>query len=108
MYIYYLLSVGSRRQPNLTQPTNPQAYYAFRHRLRDMVIDVGYTIQGNTPEELPEYLLGSCRMVHVDFTRHRPLPTAPAESEGLPSTPPACPTTPQGASPRQQWQAASA
>lgn len=34
--------------------------------LNNLVIEMAFLIQGNTPEELPETLLGTCRLNHLD------------------------------------------
>ncbi|XP_039017410.1 protein ENHANCED DISEASE RESISTANCE 2-like isoform X2 [Hibiscus syriacus] len=37
--------------------------------LNNLVIEMAFLIQANTEEELPEYLLGTCRLNHLDATR---------------------------------------
>ncbi|KAA8550388.1 hypothetical protein F0562_002072 [Nyssa sinensis] len=37
--------------------------------LNNLVIEMAFLIQGNTPEELPEYLLGTCRFNHLDASK---------------------------------------
>ncbi|KAI4334386.1 hypothetical protein L6164_019086 [Bauhinia variegata] len=37
--------------------------------LNNLVIEMAFLIQGNTPEELPEYLLGTCRLNHLDASK---------------------------------------
>lgn len=38
---------------------------AFNH----LIVEAAFLIQGNTPEELPEHLLGTCRMSHIDCSK---------------------------------------
>ncbi|KAL6958330.1 hypothetical protein U1Q18_042120 [Sarracenia purpurea var. burkii] len=37
--------------------------------LNNLVIEMAFLIQGNTQEELPEYLLGTCRLNHLDVSK---------------------------------------
>ncbi|XP_051120142.1 protein ENHANCED DISEASE RESISTANCE 2-like [Andrographis paniculata] len=37
--------------------------------LGNLVIEMAFLIQGNSPEELPEFLLGTCRLNHLDATK---------------------------------------
>lgn len=37
--------------------------------LNNLVIEMTFLIQANTPEELPEYLLGTCRLNHLDASK---------------------------------------
>ncbi|KAJ0021532.1 hypothetical protein Pint_32153 [Pistacia integerrima] len=37
--------------------------------LNNLVIEMAFLIQGNTEEELPEFLLGTCRLNHLDVTK---------------------------------------
>ncbi|XP_010906506.1 protein ENHANCED DISEASE RESISTANCE 2 isoform X2 [Elaeis guineensis] len=37
--------------------------------LNNLVIEMAFLIQGNTEEELPEFLLGTCRLNHLDASR---------------------------------------
>ncbi|XP_059659495.1 protein ENHANCED DISEASE RESISTANCE 2-like isoform X2 [Cornus florida] len=37
--------------------------------LNNLVIEMAFLIQSNTPEELPEYLLGTCRLNHLDTSK---------------------------------------
>ncbi|XP_052114286.1 protein ENHANCED DISEASE RESISTANCE 2 isoform X2 [Arachis duranensis] len=37
--------------------------------LNHLVIEMAFLIQGNTPEELPEFLLGTCRLNHLDASK---------------------------------------
>ena len=80
-----------------------QAYYAFRDRLPDMVIDVAYTLQGNTPDELPEYLLACCRTVHVNWQLPRPFSQLAVPASDA-SPPTALPLSPYADVSRQQQQ----
>ncbi len=41
--------------------------------IKTLVIDLGFVIQGNTEEELPERLLGALRIVHIDLDKLKPL-----------------------------------
>ncbi|XP_055831922.1 protein ENHANCED DISEASE RESISTANCE 2-like isoform X2 [Solanum dulcamara] len=37
--------------------------------LNNLVIEMAFLVQGNTPDELPEYLLGTCRLNHLDISK---------------------------------------
>ncbi|KAL3732047.1 hypothetical protein ACJRO7_028830 [Eucalyptus globulus] len=37
--------------------------------LNNLVIEMAFLIQGNTPDELPEVLLGTCRLNHLDISK---------------------------------------
>ncbi|XP_028791887.1 protein ENHANCED DISEASE RESISTANCE 2-like isoform X2 [Neltuma alba] len=37
--------------------------------LNNLVIEMAFLVQGNTREELPEYLLGTCRLNHLDASK---------------------------------------
>uniref|UniRef100_M1C950 Pleckstrin homology (PH) domain-containing protein / lipid-binding START domain-containing protein n=1 Tax=Solanum tuberosum TaxID=4113 RepID=M1C950_SOLTU len=37
--------------------------------LNNLVIEMAFLIQANTPEELPEYLLATCRLNHLDISK---------------------------------------
>ncbi|KAK6156361.1 hypothetical protein DH2020_010609 [Rehmannia glutinosa] len=37
--------------------------------LNNLVIEMAFLIQGNTQEELPEFLLGTCRLNHLDVSK---------------------------------------
>ncbi|XP_049933334.1 protein ENHANCED DISEASE RESISTANCE 2 isoform X2 [Nymphaea colorata] len=37
--------------------------------LNNLVIEMAFLIQGNTPDELPEFLLGTCRLNHLDIAK---------------------------------------
>ncbi|CAL9752584.1 unnamed protein product, partial [Musa acuminata subsp. burmannicoides] len=41
--------------------------------LSNLVIEMAFLIQGNTEEELPEFLLGTCRLNHLDVSKSVPL-----------------------------------
>ncbi|TYI70706.1 hypothetical protein E1A91_D08G240200v1 [Gossypium mustelinum] len=41
--------------------------------LNNLVIEMAFLIQANTKEELPEYLLGTCRLNHLDATKSVPV-----------------------------------
>ncbi|OAY64265.1 Protein ENHANCED DISEASE RESISTANCE 2-like [Ananas comosus] len=43
--------------------------------LNNLVIEMAFLIQGNTQEELPEILLGTCRMNHLDVSKSVPINT---------------------------------
>ena len=34
-----------------------------------LIVESAFVIQGNTPEELPEHVLGTCRMSHIDISK---------------------------------------
>jgi hypothetical protein len=40
---------------------------------KKMVIDVAIVLEGQTPEELPERVIGSFRVIRTDINRLRPL-----------------------------------
>ncbi|XP_047270051.1 protein ENHANCED DISEASE RESISTANCE 2-like isoform X2 [Capsicum annuum] len=37
--------------------------------LSNLVIEMAFLVQANTPEELPEYLFGTCRLNHLDVSK---------------------------------------
>ncbi|KAL7084981.1 hypothetical protein ACP275_14G255500 [Erythranthe tilingii] len=37
--------------------------------LNNLVIEMAFLVQANTPEELPEYLVGTCRLNHLDVSK---------------------------------------
>ncbi|KAM3232017.1 hypothetical protein P3L10_017376 [Capsicum annuum] len=37
--------------------------------LNNLVIEMAFLVQANTPEELPEYLFGTCRLNHLDVSK---------------------------------------
>lgn len=37
--------------------------------LNNLVIEMAFLVQANTPEELPEYLIGTCRLNHLDVSK---------------------------------------
>ncbi|CAI9770817.1 unnamed protein product [Fraxinus pennsylvanica] len=37
--------------------------------LNNLVIEMAFLVQANTPEELPEYLVGTCRLNHLDAAK---------------------------------------
>ncbi|CAL9075498.1 unnamed protein product [Musa acuminata var. zebrina] len=41
--------------------------------LTNLVIEMAFLIQGNTEEELPEFLLGTCRLNHLDASKAVPI-----------------------------------
>lgn len=41
--------------------------------LNNLVIEMAFLIQANTPEELPEFLLGTCRLNHLDASKSVPV-----------------------------------
>ncbi|WOL04269.1 protein ENHANCED DISEASE RESISTANCE 2 isoform X1 [Canna indica] len=41
--------------------------------LSNLVIEMAFLIQGNTREELPEFLLGTCRLNHLDASKSVPI-----------------------------------
>lgn len=42
-------------------------------RLQSVIFENAFVIQGNSPEELPEQVLGAVRMYRLDMMRPRPL-----------------------------------
>ncbi|XP_010521754.1 PREDICTED: protein ENHANCED DISEASE RESISTANCE 2-like isoform X2 [Tarenaya hassleriana] len=41
--------------------------------LNNLVIEMAFLVQANTEEELPEYLLGTCRLNHLDASKSVPI-----------------------------------
>ncbi|KAI4384405.1 hypothetical protein MLD38_002569 [Melastoma candidum] len=41
--------------------------------LNNLVVEMAFVIQGNTPEELPEFVLGTCRLNHMDAAKTVPV-----------------------------------
>ncbi|KAG8371315.1 hypothetical protein BUALT_Bualt13G0074900 [Buddleja alternifolia] len=37
--------------------------------LNNLIIEMAFLVQGNTAEELPEYLIGTCRLNHLDVSK---------------------------------------
>ncbi|KAI0497970.1 hypothetical protein KFK09_021211 [Dendrobium nobile] len=50
-----------------------KGFETFFDRLKLCVLDVGLTIQGNKPEELPEHLLSCIRLSGIDYTNYHQL-----------------------------------
>mmetsp|Transcript_23650 Transcript_23650/g.59462 ORF Transcript_23650/g.59462 Transcript_23650/m.59462 type:complete len:507 (+) Transcript_23650:171-1691(+) len=53
-----------------------RALASFFGRLHEIVFELGFTVQGNSPEELPEQVLACIRNYRMDFNKDSPLPTA--------------------------------
>lgn len=47
----------------------------IRERLRNVVIDVAWLVEGQTDEELPEQVASSCRLYRLDFDAAVQLPS---------------------------------
>eukprot|EP00877_Chromochloris_zofingiensis_P004334 jgi/Chrzof1/13901/Cz08g16190.t1 len=50
-----------------------KALNSYHSRLKDVIWEVCFVIQGNRPEELPEQVLGCGRLYRTDFEKVRPL-----------------------------------
>ncbi len=55
---------------NSTVPAQMCSSFA---RLKEVIFENAFIIQGNSPEELPEQVLAAVRMYRIDMTRSRPL-----------------------------------
>ncbi|KDD72647.1 hypothetical protein H632_c3080p0 [Helicosporidium sp. ATCC 50920] len=54
-----------------------KALHGFLDRLRHVVLDVGFVVQGNAPEELPEGLLAAVRVADICWDRAHVLDLSP-------------------------------
>ncbi|KAG2443802.1 hypothetical protein HXX76_002145 [Chlamydomonas incerta] len=50
-----------------------KAFSAYFNRLQSVIFENAFVIQGNSPEELPEQVLGAVRMYRLDMMRPRPV-----------------------------------
>ncbi|GLI62060.1 hypothetical protein VaNZ11_004488 [Volvox africanus] len=50
-----------------------KAFGAYFGRLKEVIFENAFVIQGNNPEELPEQVLAAVRMYRIDLMRNRPL-----------------------------------
>ncbi|KAH7653203.1 Protein ENHANCED DISEASE RESISTANCE 2 C-terminal protein [Dioscorea alata] len=50
-----------------------KGFDAFLDRLKLCVLDIGLTIQGNKPEDLPEQILCCLRLNGINFTEYHQL-----------------------------------
>jgi len=63
-----------------------------RGATKSLVIDMGFVLEGTTPWELPECLLGAIRLNYLDITKAKPLDLSreiPLARAAMPSPPPA-------------------
>jgi hypothetical protein len=40
---------------------------------KNIIVDMGFCLQGNEENELPEVIMGACRFVHVDLATAKKL-----------------------------------
>ncbi|KAG1650718.1 hypothetical protein FOA52_006087, partial [Chlamydomonas sp. UWO 241] len=58
------------------------ALHSFQPRLGGLLWELAFVIQGNTPDELPEMVLGSARIYRTDFQNLRMYPTLGPPASG--------------------------
>ncbi|XP_075265007.1 uncharacterized protein LOC142357234 [Convolutriloba macropyga] len=60
-----------------------RALASFFSRLESIVYELGFVVQGNSTEELPEQMLACIRNYRLDFTIERQLPAKSEEPDGI-------------------------